>query len=215
MEKTLDSRQIRAARALLDWNQSRLAEVANVTRSSIKNIERGLTVPHTKTADAIYDAFDKFGVEFIPHSGVRMKNQIVTVLEGEGARLKFMGIVYEAMRNDGGNVLIANYREPYPDTETERYQYEFVHLERYKKAGINQRIIIKEGDGNLIWPSEAYRCFPEEYFSPYPFVIYRKKLALISMSSPEKVIIIDDALFAESFSRIFEFMWDKGSIPKI
>ncbi len=213
MEKTIDSRQIRAARALLDWNQTRLAEVANVTRSSIKNVERGLTVPHTKTADAIYDAFDKFGVEFLPNSGVRMKSQIVTTLEGEGARLQFMDIVYDAMRKDGGDVLIANYREPYPDTEAERYAYELVHLERYMKAGIRQKIIIKECDNNLIWPADAYRCCPEKYFSPYPFIIYRKKLALISMSSPEKVVIIDDPLFAESFAKIFKFMWDNGSIP--
>lgn len=216
MDFSIDSRQIRAARALLNWNQSKLAEVANVTRSSIKNIENELTIPHSKTAMAIQEAFEKFGVEFIPNSGVRMKSQIVTVLEGSGARFKFMDMVFNTMKaQGGGTVLVASYREPYPDTEKERYDFEFVHLERYKKYGITQRLLIKEGDCNLIWNKESYRWVPEKYFSPYPFVIYEKKLGMISMDSPEKVVIVDDPLFAESFSKIFEFMWDNGSVPAV
>jgi DNA-binding XRE family transcriptional regulator len=54
--------QIRAARALLGWNQTDLATVSGVSEIAIKNLERGATDPRVSTVNRIQEAFDRAGV---------------------------------------------------------------------------------------------------------------------------------------------------------
>lgn len=61
----IDSAQIRAARALLGWKQTDLAERCGVSEISIKNIERGATDPRSRTLAAIQQAFHEAGVIFL------------------------------------------------------------------------------------------------------------------------------------------------------
>jgi transcriptional regulator with XRE-family HTH domain len=72
--------QIRAARGLLGWTQSQLANVAGLSEVAIKNLERGRTDPRASTLTAIQEAFDRAGVVFLDPgdtrnggSGVRLK----------------------------------------------------------------------------------------------------------------------------------------------
>lgn len=210
---TIDSHQIRAARGLLNWNQERLADVSEVARASIKNIENDLTVPRIATLRAIKYAFEKYGVEFTPNSGVRLKSKVTTVLEGPNCQKELYERIYQAMKKHGGEVLTAAYREPDPDKEPERYAFELAHVKRMEAAGITTRYLIEEGDTNFIRPWKKYRWIPEEYFSPYPFITYGKQLAMVSMRSPERVVIIHDQLFVESFSKLFEFIWNRAVLP--
>lgn len=61
----IDSAQIRAARALLGWKQTDLAERSGVSEISIKNIERGATDPRASTLRAIQSALEVGGVIFM------------------------------------------------------------------------------------------------------------------------------------------------------
>jgi transcriptional regulator with XRE-family HTH domain len=63
--------QIRAARALIGWKQSELAEQSGVSEISIKNIERGATDPRASTLQALQDAFDRAGVVFLESGDTR------------------------------------------------------------------------------------------------------------------------------------------------
>ena len=71
--------QIRAARGLLDWSQSRLAEAAGVSLSTVKDFEAGRRQPVPNNLTAIRAALEAAGVEFIPENGgcagVRMKQR--------------------------------------------------------------------------------------------------------------------------------------------
>jgi transcriptional regulator with XRE-family HTH domain len=65
--------QCRAARALLNWSQSDLVEHSGITKKTIADFERGMTIrPHTKSFQAIIAAFEVGGIEFI-NRGVRMR----------------------------------------------------------------------------------------------------------------------------------------------
>jgi transcriptional regulator with XRE-family HTH domain len=69
--------QCRAARALLDWSQDTLAGKAPVSVTTLRNFERGATLPMTNNMAAIRNALEAAGVEFIPENG-----------GGPGVRLK-------------------------------------------------------------------------------------------------------------------------------
>jgi predicted transcriptional regulator len=64
-------RQIKAARALLDWSQDDLALNSGVSAPTVKRLEAagGDIGGRAKTAEALVVALQKAGVEFIPENG--------------------------------------------------------------------------------------------------------------------------------------------------
>lgn len=64
-------RQVKAARALLDWSQADLAEASGVSLPTIKRLETGdgPIGGREETASAICGALEAGGVEFIPENG--------------------------------------------------------------------------------------------------------------------------------------------------
>jgi transcriptional regulator with XRE-family HTH domain len=69
-------RQIRAARALLDWSQQQLADKAIISLNALARLERGVVDPRMSTLDAVERALIRAGIEFIPAGD-----------KGEGVRL--------------------------------------------------------------------------------------------------------------------------------
>ena len=67
----LTSEVIRAARALLRWEQRDLAEASSISLPTIKRLESkpGALEAHTSTVAALTRAFEKAGVEFIDENG--------------------------------------------------------------------------------------------------------------------------------------------------
>jgi predicted transcriptional regulator len=57
--------QCRAARALLDWSQEKLAETADVGIVTVRQFEAGTTKPRPATTKVIRQAFEEASVEFI------------------------------------------------------------------------------------------------------------------------------------------------------
>ena len=76
---TISSEQVRAARALLRWEQKDLAVASKVSLPSIKRLElvRGRLAGQTRTVEAIRAALEGAGVIFVAENG-----------EGPGVRLK-------------------------------------------------------------------------------------------------------------------------------
>lgn len=74
---TISSEQVRAARALLRWEQRDLAEASKVSLPSIKRLETtpGPLAAQVRTVEAIRAALEAAGVEFTngDQPGVRMK----------------------------------------------------------------------------------------------------------------------------------------------
>lgn len=73
----LTSELIRAARALLRWEQRHLAEASAVSLPTIKRLEAkpGILVAHNSTVTALRRAFEAAGVEFTngDQPGVRLR----------------------------------------------------------------------------------------------------------------------------------------------
>lgn len=67
----LTSEQVRAARALLRWEQKELADACGVSLPSIKRLEtqRGELAAQPRTVDAIRNALEAAGVIFIDQNG--------------------------------------------------------------------------------------------------------------------------------------------------
>ena len=72
-------RQIKAARALLDWSQDDLALNSGVSAPTVKRLEaaEGDIGGRAKTGEALVAALQKAGVEFIPENGAGIGVRLV------------------------------------------------------------------------------------------------------------------------------------------
>jgi transcriptional regulator with XRE-family HTH domain len=91
----ITSEQMRAARALLRWEQKDLAKASKVSLPSIKRLEgiEGPLAAQERTIDAIIAAFGKAGLEFIDgdEPGVKLKakgNPMFDVYENKSDKLE-------------------------------------------------------------------------------------------------------------------------------
>ncbi len=76
----ITSAQIRAARGMLDWSRKDLAEHSGLSFASMMRLEsfEGIPSSNFKTLEAIKQAFEKAGIEFIgtPESGAGVRWRI-------------------------------------------------------------------------------------------------------------------------------------------
>jgi len=81
-------RQIRAARALLDWSQQDLADKAIVSLNAVARLERGMVDPRMSTLSAVETALIRAGAEFISADhkgeGVRLARPDAPANAGRG-----------------------------------------------------------------------------------------------------------------------------------
>lgn len=208
----INYRQIRAARALLDWSQTDLAEAADIATSSIKNIESDASSARRETIAQIHDAFVSNGIEFLPHSGVRLKTDVVDVFEGRAATPALLDSIFQnASASQMPEVCIIGLDESF-SVETDGAVLLAQHIERLKRAGIRERILICEGDRHFLNDKDSYRWLPKNYFTrSAPIYIYGDKVAVHTGSLRRKTIIIEARAFAQHLRSLFELLWDKAS----
>ncbi len=205
----IDAIQLRAARAMLDWKTSDLAEMSGVALNAINKIERGKVLGRRDTMEKLQKVFEGAGLEFLPDSGVRLKNRVVITYTGEDCFKNLMVDVYETLRGTGGELLVAHLEE---GLAKQSLNEEFMReqIQKRNEANISCRMLVRADDPNLVPPYDTYRAIPDELFSPYPFCMYGSKLALVSWKPSPQVIIIDDARFVESARKLFEIAWLSG-----
>jgi transcriptional regulator with XRE-family HTH domain len=66
MPSSFSPAQCRAARGLLDWTQEELADRAGVSRSTVRDFEKGRHELHRASATHIMLAFEAAGVVMVP-----------------------------------------------------------------------------------------------------------------------------------------------------
>jgi len=208
----INAEQIRSARALLDWSTADLAKISGLTLNGLNRIERSHGHPQKETLALIQKTFEEAGLEFLPSSGVKKKEQIIVIWEDDDAGQRLLDDVYYTLRDVGGEVLISGVDEGRSAAVVSRERMA-AHIARLRECGVKERLLIKEGDTDFIGPLETYHWIPEKYFSSDSFRVYGSKLALIVWGKPQKVIIIDDARMAESVRKLFDFVWDHTKGP--
>jgi transcriptional regulator with XRE-family HTH domain len=213
----INAEQIRAARALLDWSTADLAKQAGLTVNGINKIERGHVQAHRDTLAKLNDIFVNAGIEFLPNSGLRKKDNLVEIYEGAERFNEFYNFLYEHLRTHGGAVclsvtderLLAKYRED----PTLHYQ----RMQDLCDRGVVKsfRILANKSDFASKYPYNTYKWQPEASVAPTAFYTFGDCLALVSFthSPPPYVVVLQSAPLAESYRQAFDIAWTAAKEP--
>ena len=207
--------QIRAARALLGWSQSDLADHAGLSQTGIARIENGTHQPNTATMAKIDAAFDRADIEFLGDTGLRQRTGEVKTYRGQDGFRDFMDDVYETCRDQGGEVCLFNTQPSLWHKYLGEDWYK-MHSKRMAEISdkIKVRIAIQEGDDSFILPIAEYRWIPKDKWKDKMFYAYGPKLGLLSFKNDDiEILVINEAEFADSFRVLYEMAWENETIP--
>jgi transcriptional regulator with XRE-family HTH domain len=210
----IEPRQIRAARALLNWSQDDLASASGIARSSIKNIENDITIARRDTIHDIQVSLENCGVEFLPGSGVRIKSDFVSHLSGADTFLKILDDVILTLRtaNNAEALFSCVVDGISPPEVIESYRY-------MRSQKIKMRSLIKEDDTALYGDLSEYRCLPKKFFHNSAQIIYHDKIATMLLDeatgSDKGAIIVRNAPLAAAQKNLFEFIWAQCPQPEL
>ncbi len=205
--------QIRAARALLGWSQSDLADHAGLSQTGIARIENGTNQPNSQTLNKIETAFDKADVEFLGHTGVRKRVGEIKTLRGPEGLRELLNDIYNVGKAKGGEFCLHNAR-PGNWIKVLGKEWFTMHSERMAKLHetLSFKITAEEGNKNLISSKFAeYRWFPKELFDEHSIYAYADKLAFVSFNDEDEVIIrvLENRAFAQGFRVLFNIAWER------
>lgn len=209
MTEILSPSQCRAARALLDIKQAELAEASGLSAGVVIALEKGSTQTKAETLRKLRFTLERAGIEFGGDDGVKRRRGSIQILEGKDADRRLLDDLFNTLKDTGGEILISGLKEVTPD-RTDDVAFLEWHIDRLQKAGISERILIAEGDTNLVAPAHWYRQLPEAYFSQATFQLYGDKLAMIAWGDEQRVTIIENRLHARGFAKLFNFAWDNA-----
>jgi transcriptional regulator with XRE-family HTH domain len=206
----ISSKQIRAARGLLNLSQKELAEKAGLSVNSLNNIERDVGSPRNDSFQSIKDALEKEGVEFLEKDGVRFAGEPLEIEKIEGPNILelFYADWLKAFPTGNGEVLIIG-------KDNKRFNHhDLALLMAYKKFedaaiknNIKERALFLENDTNFISRRNIYRWVPRELFGEVPMAIYGDNISIILWGPPTRMVIIRNHGIAETFRHHFEVAW--------
>ena len=211
--------QIRAARALLNWSQSELADRVGMTQASIARLEGGSSKPNQSTLDKIEYAFENADIEFLGRDGLRKRKRDIQQLKGRDGLIGLMEDIRDTAESGFNEICLYNAR---PENWMKWVDKDWFY-ENYSKRmalAINKddmRIIVEDGNENLVSRGHGtYRYFPKELFtdSNKSLYLYGQKIAFLEFLKDDiRVLIFDNAPFTESFRTLFDIAWNHVAKP--
>lgn len=201
--------QIAAARALLGWDQKDIADRVGLTIAAISKIEKGDNKGKASTLKNIQSVLEMAGIQFTASGGVEPRTDVITVLEGEDAVGLMWDDICTKFKYTGGEVLLSGITEV-KESDTKAYAALKDFIKRMQDLNITERILIEEGDTNLVAPDHWYRCLPKSNFYDTHFQVYADTIAMIEWGPPRKLILIRHERFAETFKNLFNIAWDNA-----
>lgn len=205
--------QIKAARALLNWNQQDLATAARMSKPALANLERRTVKPRTKTLDAIKYALEEAGVVFTDGPGVELNSDElkVQVWDGGDAISRIWSDMLSSLE-DGDTCIVTGLDETiYKEIAgMDRYHK---HISKLNKRNIRSLIFTREGDKNYTEKTGNYRWLPEEYFPDIPLYIYADKYAILLWDPYPKVILIRNKPIADNYRKYYMRLWKDAKMP--
>ena len=205
----LNGRQIRAARARLDWDLQALSNRSGVKFQMISAIENGRSEGSLDTLTRLATALALAGIEPTEQGGVQPRQGRILTFSGHKGFCAFFDDMYETAKN-----------HPMPDlvhmnVKEDNYSrwlgsYSPIHIKRMSElGGYRVRALLKVGDQTVTASEYAeYRWLPADQFADVSIYYYGDKSAFIDFSENDvQVTVVDNPSVTRALRKSFEVVW--------
>lgn len=210
----ITARQIRAARAILDWSQDDLADATQLSIATIRKLELGNISPRQATTSGIRNALEEAGLEFIEPDGVRRRPDEIATYQGINGAVDFFDDIHETIKKNGGDVVMIETS----DVALVRWQRADAckHFDRILDLNGSTTIkclLTEVIDLPLSTPRLEFRFISKHYVDPMPFCVYGDKFAMVAAGnkSDSRIIVMRSPCAVHASKRQFFSMWDKAT----
>jgi transcriptional regulator with XRE-family HTH domain len=203
----ITGRQIRAARALLDWDAVDLAERAGTTREPISNIETGSREPRGDTLKRIEKALSDAGVVFSGDTGLDLRKSF-RLFEGSDCYLRLLNEIYHTLNNaPGSEVLSIGTDDSVSPPEV------VAAIQRWHDAKLKCRFLSHEKAKRFDFPVHEYRLMPARLFKNSVVIVYADYVATLR-GLHDSVLVVQDKDQADMMRGLFEVVWSHSATLK-
>jgi len=216
-DEMITAAQLRAARGLLDWTRTELAEAAKISPETVKNIEHGVFRPQEETAERIVRAFAERDVVFTDDEGVKIRRDAITRYEGSTGFRKFMDDLYQEAKKGNADICVSGVDEA---EFIKHLGADFVdaHVKRMTDLhGSKVRCLIRDEDSNVFCSSyNDYRWVPSVTFSAVPFYVFGNNFAVVNFDKDSVMVIsIASEPVSKAYRKQFEIIWKSSHSPQL
>lgn len=200
MKWVISVKQIKAARALLDWTQEDLAKSAGLPVSSVRNYEAERS-NSAEVMQAIYNELIAQGMDF-PNDGVLKRDVYLTEYRS------YTEILDDILRTLSGGEEVM-----FDCVDDARSSQEVVNkLSAIRDAGIIIKSTICEGNSYITGLQSEYKWIPAGYFASNEVsVIYANKVVQhVKGRSDDIFMMIHSSDYAETMRKRFNYWWNSG-----
>jgi transcriptional regulator with XRE-family HTH domain len=207
----LQARQIRAARALLDWSQDDLAAACGLSAATIRKLELGHISPRGSTTQQVRQALEDQGLEFLAPDGVRHRPEGLSTYDGAEGFLNFLDDIYIALRQRSGEVLMVASSDTalcrnFGVAETD-------YRDRLCKIARKAPIRCVFTDPRFEGPDYAScRWLPQHCVDAVPFIVFADSCGMLMLDGPgvAEILCLQASSVARSYRSLFDTVWTKA-----
>lgn len=209
----LCAKQIKAARAYLEWSQEDLAHATGLAVSTIRNMETGF-IPRGKTATLVRRAIENAGLEFIEPEGFRLKKDEIALLEGPESAARLFDDILDVTRKSGGSFgavmeslsMLTLFCE-----EIERGHPRFI-----EKIGVSADILclLPVAEKTAALPGNLQiRMVEDKTVGPVSYLVYGDRHVIILPDGAEalRYVVLKSSHVACSYRAHFLCLWEKAT----
>jgi len=202
----VSAKQIKAARALLDWSQEDLAEASRLSISTIRTMELG-KIPRISTMRDICTTIEHSGLEFTEGEGVRRRDLDVLLLKGETSCDDLFEDVRKVTQKSEGDVLVFTKTENILTMKTgAKARTNLDRLEEvHKTTGVKCLLTAAERP-SFAKPSFACRIIPSFSCGSAFCLVYGGKYAHIMQEGPASLMVVTFNIASVAYSERKDFM---------
>lgn len=210
----IGSRQIKAARALLDWSQDDLADATRLSIATIRKLELGYISPRYTTTSVLRQVLEGAGIEFVDPDGVRRRPDEIAMYQGSDGNLAFFDDVCQTVKRTGSDFVLIETPEIsfLPRANGNNYKTFERILDSNGSSSI-KCLLTDVFDFPLSTPRLEFRLISKHYVDPMPFCVYGDKFAMIvaGNSINSKIVVLRSPCASQASKRQFVSMWEKAT----
>jgi transcriptional regulator with XRE-family HTH domain len=205
-------RQIKAARAMLDWSREDLAAATGLSLSTIRSLEAGTISPRQATYQTILQAVEENGLEFTDREGVRARARDLLLFDGPDSADRFFEDILQTLRQRGGDVRTICPTQTLLTQAIGASDQTFERFEQLSAAALVKCLLSDCHEPLHAAGTIQFRAIAKLQACPSPYFIYGDKLGFVMREGGIEVrfIVIQSVSIARHWGDSFLDLWDSA-----